>query len=294
MTVFLDDYPDVPSWPYLDKLICAWREEEERHRAACGIAPAAPYGRCRIFSERNQVPTQEWLDEESGLVGGSSSAGTPTESPTPAVDSPTQSPTSSPTSSPTLAPTAGGTAAPTRWELPVLFQPVFNSPSSTEEPTPEDQLAQETEPPTAATTESPTAGQSVGGAGGGTPLIDCSNFPVDYSRMCAGEFPCCQSDLRGESEFCHRLYETIFPGDLIFSACAHCCPGGPQQIAPEKPEKPGLPKTVQCAVVGLGHNIRRVCKQGSCCDGQTLGEVCSPLLGEYAADMEEICVSEML
>lgn len=100
----MQDYPNEPSWPFLDKLICAWREKEEEARAACGEPPAPPYGRCRIFTERNQQPTEEWLVE-----AGMDPTASPTKVPTP---SPSKSPTKPPTPGPTSAPSPGPTFAP--------------------------------------------------------------------------------------------------------------------------------------------------------------------------------------
>lgn len=101
----MQDYPDEPSWPFLDKLICQWREKEEKVRAACGETPAPPYGRCRIFSERGQIPTEEWLIE-----AGMNPTAAPTTKPS---QSPTAKPTSSPSKSPTAKPTDSPSAGPT-------------------------------------------------------------------------------------------------------------------------------------------------------------------------------------
>ena len=61
VTLFLQDYPDEEPWPFLDKLICQWREEEERVRQMCGRDPAPIYANCRLFrgQTRTEAPSPE-------------------------------------------------------------------------------------------------------------------------------------------------------------------------------------------------------------------------------------------
>jgi hypothetical protein len=109
----MQDYPGVESWPYLDKLICAWRAKEEQVRSACDLPPAPPYGRCRLY--RGQEASEEWL-EEAGLRQTETSE--PTDSPT----------TTKPTSAPNAAPSKGPTSAPTT-QSPITA-PLNNAPTS--------------------------------------------------------------------------------------------------------------------------------------------------------------------
>lgn len=64
ISFFMQDFEGEPSWPYLDKLICRWRREEEEKRAACGLDPAPVYKMCELYrgqtrtTEDFEVPTQ--------------------------------------------------------------------------------------------------------------------------------------------------------------------------------------------------------------------------------------------
>ncbi|KAG7370840.1 Eukaryotic-type carbonic anhydrase [Nitzschia inconspicua] len=60
VSLFLQDYPDERPWHYLDKLICQFRREEEKQRAACGLPPAPVYKMCELY--RGQVRTPEDLE----------------------------------------------------------------------------------------------------------------------------------------------------------------------------------------------------------------------------------------
>jgi hypothetical protein len=117
VTLFMQDYPDEPSWPYLDKLICQWRQKEEEARVACGEPPAPPYGRCRLF--RDQEPTEEWFQEAGQTTPTMGPTSSPSVKPTPSpttspTDGPTPSPTDGPTPVPTKSPTDGPTPSPTK------------------------------------------------------------------------------------------------------------------------------------------------------------------------------------
>ncbi len=57
VTLFMQDYPNEKPWAYLDKLICQWRREEEKQRAACGLPPAPVYKMCELY--RGQERTAE-------------------------------------------------------------------------------------------------------------------------------------------------------------------------------------------------------------------------------------------
>ena len=97
----MNAYENVNSWAYLDKLICQWRKVEEEVRAACGLPPVAPYGRCALF--RGQAPTEEWL-RESGLLQQSSSSTSPIT--TPVEPAPAPVPVPIPVPSPVNQPSA--------------------------------------------------------------------------------------------------------------------------------------------------------------------------------------------
>lgn len=60
VSIFMQDYEGEAAWPYLDKLICRWRQIEEEQRKACGLDPAPVYKLCELF--RGQTRTADDLD----------------------------------------------------------------------------------------------------------------------------------------------------------------------------------------------------------------------------------------
>ena len=139
-------------------------------------------------------------------------------------------------------------------------------------------------------TESPVVTQqAISAVAPETPVIaniDCSAYNVDYSRMCANSNTACCNDVRSDSDFCWDVYEKAFPGDLMSSACNHCCPDGPKTVGPPHPEKSGLPKTIQCSDV---ENPFRIC--GGCCvDPRSPTSYCNDVYEKYGDSLEEICV----
>lgn len=123
------------------------------------------------------------------------------------------------------------------------------------------------------------------------PEIDCSAYEplgANYARMCQSNVPCCNPK-RSDTDFCWNYYENIFPGDTIYSACYHCCPGEPLRIGPPAPDLPDMPKTIQCANVP---NPYRICKPGSCCSSprSTTG-YCRSIYAQFGDDMAQLCVS---
>ena len=369
----MQDYPDEPSWPYLDKLICQWREKEEKVRAACGEPPAPPYGRCRIFSERGQQPTEEWL-EEAGMSPTSSPTDRPSVSPSASPSAapstkpsaaptapPSSSPTAAPSPSPSAYPTLSPTAAPSRSPVtsspveeigddgielepddagtdptprrpsrfrpsrpavapnptptepspisprhPSRFQPLRPAISPSSMPTaiptilPSASPISPTPSPSASPSVSPTATPSAAPTSPSQfgqdatapaipPEIDCANFdvPGGYDRMCHSSAPCCDEE-RAETNYCWNVYENVFPGSLINSACYHCCPG--KEIGPEKEVHPeGYIKTIQCS----DYNAQRYCKQNSCCErGRESSPYCEREFEKFSPVVwEQMCVS---
>jgi hypothetical protein len=51
VTTFLEAYDDAPDYDFLNRIICAWREEEERVRAECGLpSVTAQYPGCVYYA----------------------------------------------------------------------------------------------------------------------------------------------------------------------------------------------------------------------------------------------------
>lgn len=66
ISFFMQDFDNEPSWPYLDKLICKWREEEEKRRSACGMDPAPVYKMCELY--RGQTRTAADMEAPTAAV----------------------------------------------------------------------------------------------------------------------------------------------------------------------------------------------------------------------------------
>ncbi|GAX10104.1 hypothetical protein FisN_3Lh293 [Fistulifera solaris] len=198
ISIFMQDYPDAESWSYLDKLICQWRKEEDRVREACGLPPVEPYGRCALL--RNQQPTQEWLDEAAGLIFAPGSNNTSSEPPIVPDDEPTYNESGAVDS---LVPSPAP-SFPTG-----LREPNFGQAGSI--------FAPSAQPSVASEFGASEVNNTI------PPPIDCLNLGDVIDRMCLSEDPCCTSP-RTNTVFCDNIYDNIFPGDAMKSACYHCCP----------------------------------------------------------------------
>ena len=284
ISIFMQDYPDAESWPYLDKLICQWRKEEEKVREACGLDPVEPYGRCELL--RGQSPTQEWLDEAEGK-----GSGTPVPAPVattqaPAVSlfvgvDPTDSPTVSPVEEPTLSPVEEPTASPV--EEPTASPADSETGVPVQEPTD----VPMTDAPTEALAQ-PTASPVEDGSTGDVPApIDCGAYSSGtISRACDSNDPCCES-VRSDTSFCWDVYDNVFPGDLIKSACYHCCSIN-RVVGDPNPINPDIPKTIECSAVD---NPYRMCKPDGCCsEPRSKSGYCQGVYDTYGDDMASICV----
>lgn len=193
----MQDYPDAESWSYLDKLICQWRKEEDKVREACGLPPVQPYGRCALL--RNQQPTQEWLDEAAGLIFVSGSNQTSNVPPTEPNDEPTYNESG-------VVDPIGPSAAPSL--SPGLREPEFGQPASF--------LAPSSQPSVTSDFTGSEVDSTI------PPPIDCLDLGDVIDRMCFSEDPCCTTP-RTNTVFCGNIYDNIFPGDAMKSACYHCC-----------------------------------------------------------------------
>lgn len=260
----MQDYPGARSWAYLDKLICQWRKEEDKVRAACGLPPVTPYGRCALL--RGQAPTQEWLDEAAGIFQEDEVEETPVTTP---ASPPTELPVSTPVDVPVPSPVVDLTEPPVETivvEDPVTFSPV-SIPS-----------------------DAPVSNQPIGDFVGSEipPPIDCSQQPASIiSRMCDSLDPCCEAT-RSDTRFCWDAYDNIFPGEQIKSACYHCC-SQPKIVGEPNPPKPGLVLNMKCSDVS---NPLRICREGSCCSNpRSNSAFCQGVYATYGGNMEAICVS---
>lgn len=223
-------------------------------------------------------------------------AGSVEPTPTPTGGAATIEPTVLPSTAQTLDPTAYPTSGPTdqaptsgsgsNWGHIVGLRPQ-NPKSPTAAPAAADDMAPTLPPDTSAsdpTASSPSALISAGNSSD----FDCSSYSVSYERMCESANPCCEAK-RSDSDFCWDLYENIFPGDLIYTACNECCQGGPRTIGPPTPERDDLPKTIQCSSI---ENPYRMCKSDSCCENpRSTSSYCLDVYDTFGESMEELCVS---
>jgi len=278
-------------------------------RVSCGLPPATPYGRCKLY--RNQEPTEEWL-EEAGLREPAPADPTSTPSTSPVTSSPSKAPVtaSTLTSTPSKAPVTSGpsstpTLAPVTTAL-VTASPVTSGPTS-----------MLTTSPTKAPTDSPS-GAPIAPTGAPVPLltisptdapvtvaripdIECGDYRVNYNRMCFSSDPCCEST-RADTTFCWDIYDNAFPGDLIYAACNKCCDNVddpfavPKEVGDPNPVRADLPQTLQCSDID---NPFRLCKPNSCCSGGSDSSFCLEREAlytlQYGPDaMDEVCVSAIL
>jgi Eukaryotic-type carbonic anhydrase len=283
VSFFLQGYDDVQSWPYLDKLICAWRQAEEKVREKCGLPPAPAYGRCKLF--RGQEQNNDWTGESTIPVNTTAPIEQGTSVPTAVFSAQSQNvsiPTavsslnktaSAPSTAPTKIPTS---ASPKKKSDVPVADDLSSLPSSV--PVPSNKQSNSSGQVPSLTSYPPTS-SGIGTISSHT----CDDQRVDYNRMCVGLDPCCEAT-RSDSDFCWSVYDTL--GSAIVSACHSCC-NAPKKVGPPNPEKPGLSKTVQCANVA---EIGRMCKPESCCTNpRSNTEFCVTQYNTYGADVEQIC-----
>jgi hypothetical protein len=282
VAIFLQDYEDAESWPYLDKLICAWRKKEEETRAECGEDPAPPYGRCKLW--RGQEPTEEWLQEEAGKIFQEDSIASP-------IPSPVAIPTHAPVPKPVAEPRGPKTEVPvqTSVQSPYVWKPIVmpTTPAPTAEPTKAPTSKQRIAVP-------PTKGQDLETDPSGMECsvpeqINCDDYDVNYGRMCVSNKPCCESK-RSATNFCWESYDALGE-DNVASACYHCClkeTGQAKCAAPSAPERADLPKTIQCSEYD---DTRRMCKPDSCCSNpRSSSSFCQMKYATFSDNtMKQIC-----
>jgi len=188
-----------------------------------------------------------------------------------ATTTPTHEPTLSPTARPSMEPTLQATGAPS------------SKPTPTGAPTGK---------PTLAMTDVPTDSPIVFGQDEVPPPMQCDRYSDSFMRrVCESSDPCCES-VRSDTNFCWNVYDNVFPGNMIKSACYHCCPT-PKVVGEATPILSDIPKTVQCSAVD---NPFRLCKdkEGSCCGSpRSTTRFCRETYDKYGDDMASICVSSM-
>lgn len=292
VAIFLESDPNRENWPFLDKLICQWREVEEKTREECGMESVPPYPGCRN-------PTRMANDESPTYP-----PTTPAPSPVVPVTSPGQT---------TIAPT-GGTVVCSKY----ANHPVANL----------DRICGDsgccTNPRSASTychtvynfflsdmdevcSECCNPAKEVGPSPPTHPIypeIDCTEVHNPY-RMCKPN-SCCEKGA-SSSSYCAGVFGTY--GDDMLSICWYCC-SNPIDIALDGKEpktmstsaslgttlgpiiaalmSPSIVATASTSEVTIGTtasqnspfeglscselgningiNLNRICKSGGCCD----------------------------
>lgn len=69
VSIFLQAYENVGPYAYLDKLICQWREVEERERLQCGLHSVAPYPGCFNYNRGNPITSIARSDTNGTRIG---------------------------------------------------------------------------------------------------------------------------------------------------------------------------------------------------------------------------------
>lgn len=249
-------------------MICHWRIAEDKIREKCGLPAATPYGRCQLF--RNQAPTQEWLDEQGGLIND-------VEPPRNPYWNSTQPPGT--TRAPTPPPT---TLSPVTRPAPVSFPVTIAAPVSVPVTTPAPvvlipiPVPVATPAPIAVTTSAPV--QTI-------PLIQCDAWEINFPRMCSSTESCCGT-VRADSAYCWDIYEQLGTG--IEAACFHCCDPS-QPVGPVAPVREDLPQSIQCSV--LENTPNRMCKLDSCCSNpRAESDYCKDQYDRFSDnELEQIC-----
>jgi hypothetical protein len=161
-------------------------------------------------------------------------------------------------------------------------------------PTPPPVEPPTTNPFSASDTLAPVAGGGANGTSTEPAAMNCLAFSAEtIKRMCNSADPCCEST-RSDTSFCWGVYENVFAGDLIKSACFHCCKeftGVSKIVGEATVPNPAIPKTIQCSAV---ENPFRMCKSGGCCDsGISTSSICSEFSTIYLGHIPSICVSDI-
>jgi len=111
VVIWLDGYDDTEPWPMLDKLICQWRETEEKVREDCGLDSVTTYYPGCTNYDRGHTPAPS---APPNLEPSSAPSVTTVPSSDPTTSPVTQSPTNEPTKVPSTAePTSDPTPVPT-------------------------------------------------------------------------------------------------------------------------------------------------------------------------------------
>lgn len=179
ISVFLEAYDDSPVYDFLDRIICEWRNTEDKVRDECGMdSVGTPYPGC-FNPQRGYTPFPSVSPTKAPIV--------PTPDPTKAPVAPTDAPTEEPTVGATEEPTESPEEEPT--DPPVEETEPTDPPVEDAEPTPVPTDAEASFPTEVPIFEfgepvavSPTAVPPAANAGGGRRLGEPKDDVINMGR----------------------------------------------------------------------------------------------------------------
>jgi hypothetical protein len=301
VAIFLETDPNRRRWSFLDKLICQWREVEEKNRQECGLASAPPYPGCRNPMRQEQQVDPEVVDPYP-FIDCDTIDNYPRMCKATSCCEAERSNTDYCTND--VYGRFGDDMVGSIWYVILdAFLVLFFSDCSLtniafcswwccpgklldredEAPTPsQNPTVLPMEAPSSLRTNNPSTTQP-------TPsildLFQCDDFDgqpgIDLRRICKDD-ACCDPD-RSSTDHCHYVYK--FFGDAMDQVCLQCC--DPQkEVGPPPPPHPVYPP-IDCTLVS---NPYRMCKPSSCCnEDRSETEYCLETYEEYGNAMGSIC-----
>jgi len=261
VAIFLESDATRERWPFLDKLICQWREIEEQTRQECGLPSVPAYPGCRNPSRQASSPgsTPTVSPATSRPVATPTATGGSPGAVLPTTSRPALTPTATASglgSTPTVLPTTAKPVAPVAptWQLlPGPWTPRAS---------PETNVSSTFRPD------------------GGWTCKDLKNSGFDTKRICKDRGGCC-NPTRAESSRCHFLYELF--GNNMGRLCSECCK---KQLGPARQPHPTYPP-IQCSSV---KHPGRICKRNSCCEPEkSTTPHCKNAYETYGNSMGSVC-----
>eukprot|EP00548_Thalassiothrix_antarctica_P003227 CAMPEP_0194129910 /NCGR_PEP_ID=MMETSP0152-20130528/1095_1 /TAXON_ID=1049557 /ORGANISM="Thalassiothrix antarctica, Strain L6-D1" /LENGTH=886 /DNA_ID=CAMNT_0038824291 /DNA_START=312 /DNA_END=2973 /DNA_ORIENTATION=- len=311
VAIFLQEDQTISRrWNFLDKLICQWREVEEKTRKECNMESVPSYPRCRN-------PTRAGNSDETNPGGNHPATPVPNQAPTQRpVQQPTRPPTPSDTEPSTRCPAYendkkininricsgndGGCCDPARRSASKHCHSVYSFFGENMGKICTDCCMKELAPPPPShNTHQP---------------IDCSTIDSPF-RMCKPS-SCCE-EKKSKSSWCKGTYKKY--GDQIGSICWYCCSQpkevdpslltikNPPQTRPTPAQAPTRRPTqvivpppspssaeppIKCPNYKKDEkiNMDRICKVGGCCDSvRSASEHCHFVYSLFGGNMGEIC-----
>eukprot|EP00934_Nitzschia_sp_Nitz4_P000422 Nitzschia sp. Nitz4//scaffold21_size171442//123870//126940//NITZ4_002181-RA/size171442-augustus-gene-0.206-mRNA-1//-1//CDS//3329542471//422//frame0 len=277
VAIFLDPDETKERWPFLDKLICQWREVEEKTRDECGLASVPPYPGCRNPTRGDGDTDLPYVDpypfidcdsvENSFRICKPTSCCEETRGTTDYCVNEVYEHYGDETPSMAFEVTS----------MPMQMVP----PTLPFEPTLEPSMYVQITNGPVLSPPSPSAIPSVIETG----QLVCSDYDfhdtINVNRICK-DGGCCDP-LRSATDYCHFVYD--FFGDSMGSVCNNCCDPS-KELAPAPPTHPVYPE-IQCSSID---NPYRICKPTSCCEETaSTTDYCNGVYELYGESMGSVC-----